>query len=67
LKNKIKIPSKSKKKEIIDLFEEVVSHPEFIDKSQEIENMEEELIAGFEDEEDFALLRKEKTELKFWQ
>ena len=44
-----------------------MSHPEFIDRSQEIEDMEEELIAGFEDEEDFALLRKEKTELKFWQ
>jgi chromatin segregation and condensation protein Rec8/ScpA/Scc1 (kleisin family) len=44
-----------------------VSHPEFIDRSQEIEDMEEELIAGFEDEKDFALLRKEKTELKFWQ
>ena len=29
--------------------------------------MEEELIAGFEDEEDLALLRKEKLELKFWQ
>jgi chromatin segregation and condensation protein Rec8/ScpA/Scc1 (kleisin family) len=29
--------------------------------------VEEELIAGFDDEEDLALLRKEKIELKFWQ
>jgi len=29
--------------------------------------VEEELVAGFDDEEDFALLRKEKIELKFWQ
>ena len=29
--------------------------------------MEEELVAGFDDEEDLALLRKEKVDLKFWQ
>jgi len=29
--------------------------------------LEVELIAGFDDEEDLALLRKEKLELKFWQ
>ena len=29
--------------------------------------MEEEIIADFEEEEDLALLRKEKKELKFWQ
>lgn len=29
--------------------------------------MEEELVAGFDDEEDLALLRKQKIELKFWQ
>ena len=45
----------------------VVSHPEFIDRSAEPEELEEELIAGFEDEEDFALLRKDKMDLKFWQ
>jgi chromatin segregation and condensation protein Rec8/ScpA/Scc1 (kleisin family) len=65
--NNIKIPSKLRKKEIINLLKEVVSHPEFIDRSQEIEEVEEELIAGFDDDEDLALLRKEKLELKFWQ
>ncbi|MFW9825370.1 MAG: hypothetical protein ACFFE4_20680 [Candidatus Thorarchaeota archaeon] len=38
-----------------------------MDRSQEPEELEEELIAGFDDDEDFALLRKEKMELKFWQ
>lgn len=66
-KNRIKIPTKSKKKEIIDLLQKVVSHPEFIDQTQEPEELEEELIAEFEEEEDLALMRKEKTELKFWQ
>lgn len=46
----------------------MVSYPDFVDRSQEPEELEEELIAEFEDEEeDLALLRKEKTELKFWQ
>jgi chromatin segregation and condensation protein Rec8/ScpA/Scc1 (kleisin family) len=45
----------------------VVSHPEFIDRTQEEDEQEEELIAGFDDEEDLALLRKEKVDLKFWQ
>ena len=45
----------------------VVSHPEFIDRSAELEELKEELIAGFEDEEDLALLRKDKMDLKFWQ
>lgn len=66
-KNNIKIPSRSKKKDIIELLEKVVSHPEFVDRSQEPEELEEELIAGFDEEEDLALLRKEKMELKFWQ
>jgi chromatin segregation and condensation protein Rec8/ScpA/Scc1 (kleisin family) len=66
-KNNIQIPSKSKKKDIIILLKKVVSHEEFIDRTQEIEEPEEELVAGFEDDEDFALLRKEKMELKFWQ
>ena len=47
------------------LLEEVVAHPDFIDRTQE-EELEEELIAGVE-EEDPALLYKEKLELKFWQ
>ncbi|MFX1408764.1 MAG: hypothetical protein ACFFA6_00295 [Promethearchaeota archaeon] len=65
-KNNIKIPTKSKKKEIIELLDKIVSHPEFVDRSQEPEELEVELVAEFE-EEDLALLRKEKTELKFWQ
>jgi hypothetical protein len=66
-KNNIKIPVKSKKKDIIDLLQKVVSHPEFVDRSHEPEELEEELIAGFDDDEDLALLRKEKMDLKFWQ
>jgi chromatin segregation and condensation protein Rec8/ScpA/Scc1 (kleisin family) len=66
-KNNIQIPSKSKKKDIIILLKKIVSHEEFVDRTQEVEEPEEELVAGFEDDEDFALLRKEKMELKFWQ
>jgi chromatin segregation and condensation protein Rec8/ScpA/Scc1 (kleisin family) len=66
-KNNIKIPSKSKKNNIITLLKNIVSHEEFVDRSQEVEEPEEELVAGFDDDEDFALLRKEKMELKFWQ
>ena len=66
-KNNIRIPVKSKKKDIIDLLQKVVSHPDFTDRSQEIEELEEELVASFDDDEDFALLRKEKMDLKFWQ
>ncbi|TFF85687.1 MAG: hypothetical protein EU517_01355 [Promethearchaeota archaeon] len=62
--NNITIPSKSRKKDIINLLEEVASHPDFIDRTQE-EDLEEELIAGVE--EDPALSYKEKMELKFWQ
>ena len=51
----------------MELLQNVVSHPDFIDRSQEPEKLEEELIAGFDDEEDLALLRKEKVDLKFWQ
>ncbi|TKJ21901.1 MAG: hypothetical protein CEE43_08135 [Promethearchaeota archaeon Loki_b32] len=65
--NNIKIPSKAKKKDIVELLQNVVSHPDFIDRSQEPEKLEEELVAGFDDEEDLALLRKEKVALKFWQ
>ncbi|KKL59858.1 hypothetical protein LCGC14_2211120 [marine sediment metagenome] len=67
-KNNIKIPIKSKKSDIIDLLQNIVSHPEFVDRSQEPEEIEEEWIAEFEEEEDdLALMKKEKTELKFWQ
>ncbi len=65
-KNNIKIPSKSKKTEIIELLKKIVDHPDFVDRTQE-EEFEEELIAEFDDEEDLALLRKEKVDLKFWQ
>jgi len=68
-RNHIKIPTKSKKNEIIKLIEKISSHPEFVDRTQEVEDvdeeLEEELIAG--EEEDPALLHKEKMELKFWQ
>ena len=67
MKNNVKIPTKSKKKQIIELLHGIVSSPEFIDRTQEIDDVEEELIAEFDDEVDLALLRKEKTELKFWQ
>jgi chromatin segregation and condensation protein Rec8/ScpA/Scc1 (kleisin family) len=56
------------------LLKEVVEAPEFIDRtkeeleeSEESEEPEIELIAGVDEEEDLALLRKEKMDLKFWQ
>ena len=62
-KNHIKIPAKSKKNEIVKFIEKIASHPEFVDKTQEDEDLdkelEEELIAG--EEEDPALLHKEKS------
>jgi len=64
-KNNIKIPSKSRKKDIVELIQNTVSHPDFVDRSHE-EELEEEIIAEFDDE-DLALLRKDKMELKFWQ
>ncbi|MFW9940018.1 MAG: hypothetical protein ACFFFT_03185, partial [Candidatus Thorarchaeota archaeon] len=66
-KNNIKIPTKSKKKDIVELLQKIASHPEFVDRSQEPEELEEELVAGFDEDEDLALLRKEKMDLKFWQ
>ena len=65
-KNHIKIPTKSKKADIIKLLKEIVDHPDFVDRTDE-EEFEEELIADFDDDEDLALLRKDKAELKFWQ
>ena len=35
-----------------------------MDRSQDIEEQEEELVAGFDEDEDLALLRKEKIDLK---
>jgi chromatin segregation and condensation protein Rec8/ScpA/Scc1 (kleisin family) len=66
--NNITIPSKSRKKDIVKLVKEVVSHPDFIDRTQE-ENLEEELIAGFdeEDEEEGHLIERDTIEMKFWQ
>ncbi|MFW9898032.1 MAG: hypothetical protein ACFFDO_02065 [Candidatus Thorarchaeota archaeon] len=64
-KNNIKIPAKSRKKDIVELIQNIVSHPDFIDRSQE-EMLEEEIVAEFDDE-DLALLRKDKIDLKFWQ
>ena len=65
-KNNIKIPSKSNKKDIVALFKEVVSNPDFVDRSQEKE-LNEELIAEFEEDQSDIIHQKEKTELKFWQ
>lgn len=64
--NNIKIPTKSKKVEIIQLLEKIVGHPEFIDRSgqEEEEEFEEELIAG--EEEDLENIQKDKLDLKFW-
>ena len=36
-KNNIKLPSKAKKKDIVDLIQVVASHPEFVDRTQEEE------------------------------
>lgn len=66
-KNNIKIPSKAKKKDIVDLVKSVVSSPDFVDRTQEQE-LEEELIAGFEEEEEESpLMQRDKFEAKFWQ
>ena len=67
-KNNIKIPTKSKKADIIKILEEVTSSPEFVDRTNEAipdEELETELIAG--EEFDPALLNRDKMELKFWQ
>jgi chromatin segregation and condensation protein Rec8/ScpA/Scc1 (kleisin family) len=67
-KNNIKIPTKSKKADIIKILEEVTSSPEFVDRTHEAipdEELEKELIAG--EEFDPALLTRDKMELKFWQ
>ncbi|MFX1275310.1 MAG: hypothetical protein ACFFBP_08895 [Promethearchaeota archaeon] len=71
-KNHIKIPSDVKKKaQIIEFLQNIVSHPDFVDRSQEEveEELEEELVADFEEQNDYdpALEHKEKIELKFWQ
>ncbi|TFG02854.1 MAG: hypothetical protein EU542_03930 [Promethearchaeota archaeon] len=64
--NNIKISSKARKKDIVKLVEEVTSHPEFIDRTKEDE-IEVEIVAGYDEEEDEAPLFQEKTEPKFWQ
>ncbi|TFG13966.1 MAG: hypothetical protein EU535_04175 [Promethearchaeota archaeon] len=66
-KNNIKIPSKAKKKDIINILKSVVANPEFVDRTQE-EELEEEIIAGFDEEEDESLLlQRDKMDAKFWQ
>ncbi|MBD3193763.1 MAG: hypothetical protein GF317_01820 [Candidatus Lokiarchaeota archaeon] len=64
--NNISIPSGSRKKDIINLLEDVVSHPDFVDRTKE-ENLEEEVVAGFDDEDDKESPLFRKKELKFWQ
>jgi chromatin segregation and condensation protein Rec8/ScpA/Scc1 (kleisin family) len=64
--NNITIPTGSRKNDIIDLLNQVVSHPEFIDRTKE-ENLEKEILAGFDDEDGDLELKRRPTELKFWQ
>ncbi|MBY9005776.1 MAG: hypothetical protein KGD63_03375 [Candidatus Lokiarchaeota archaeon] len=64
--NHISIPSKSKKAEIIELLENIVSSSEFVDRNKE-EHFEEELIVDFDEDEVAPLFKKEEKELKFWQ
>ena len=65
--NNITIPSGSRKNDIIELLSEIVAYPEFVDRTKE-ENLEEEIIAGFdEDEDDTIGYKREPAELKFWQ
>jgi chromatin segregation and condensation protein Rec8/ScpA/Scc1 (kleisin family) len=81
-KNNIKVPSKAKKKDIIVLVQNVISHPDFVDRTQIEEELEEELIAGVEEEHptvieehprveeepsDLTSIQKEKLDAKFWQ
>ncbi|TXT64047.1 MAG: hypothetical protein BAJALOKI3v1_270029 [Promethearchaeota archaeon] len=66
--NNISLPSGSKKNEIIEILEGVVSHPEFVDRTKE-DVLDEELNAGegaVEEDEKGPLFRKDKTDLKFW-
>jgi len=69
-KNHIKIPTDVKKKaDVIEFLTKIVSHPDFVDRTQEEEEeeeLEEELVAEFGDEDDPALAYKEKMDLKFW-
>lgn len=62
--NDITLPSGSRKADIIRIVKEAVSDPEFVDKTKP-ENMEEEIIAG--PDEDPAEAYKNKAEKKFWQ
>jgi hypothetical protein len=58
-----------KKADIIEFLNNIVSHPDFVDRTHEEEDeeeLEEELVAEFGDEEDPALAYKEKMDLKFW-
>ncbi|MBY8981963.1 MAG: hypothetical protein KGD57_03380 [Candidatus Lokiarchaeota archaeon] len=64
--NNISIPSKSKKNDIIELLKNIVSNPEFVDRTKE-EHFEEELIVDFKEDEVAPLFRKEEKDLKFWQ
>ncbi|MBD3212318.1 MAG: hypothetical protein GF311_06900 [Candidatus Lokiarchaeota archaeon] len=65
--NNISIPSGSKKNDIIEILEGVVSHPEFVDRTKE-NDLDEELKSGEKDEDEGEkgpLFRKDKTK-KFW-
>jgi chromatin segregation and condensation protein Rec8/ScpA/Scc1 (kleisin family) len=64
--NNITIPSGSRKDDIIELLTQVVSHPEFVDRTKE-ENLDEELMVGFDRDELEPLYKKKEGGLKFWQ
>jgi chromatin segregation and condensation protein Rec8/ScpA/Scc1 (kleisin family) len=66
--NNITIPSGSRKDDIIELLEGVVSHSEFVDRTKE-DLLDEELNTGEKDEDEAEkgpLFRKDKSDLKFW-
>lgn len=64
--NNITIPSDARKDDIVSLLTKVTSHPEFVDRTKE-ENLEKEIMVGFEDDEVNLLFEKKDIGLKFWQ
>jgi len=63
--NNISIPAGSRKNEIIELLEGIVSHPDFVDRTKE-DNFEEELIVGEEEDDLAPLFKEDMKNLKFW-
>jgi chromatin segregation and condensation protein Rec8/ScpA/Scc1 (kleisin family) len=69
-KNNITIPSDHKKDDIIEMLKEIVSHPDFIDRTRE-EELEEKLYEDQKEDPDEGekgpLFQEGSKELKFWQ